>query len=145
MNLCYCGVWHASRQALACGTRQKGYDVGPFRFAACEFAKYFGKFGPGAEAAFEGAMVILAEVKVGATRRDFADPADDVGPIGEELAVFETRIDNVGPETGGADGVIPGGEESRDLMLRNSGEGDEFRTRRRATGTAGDGCQRGEN
>ena len=149
MNLCYCGVWHrvwhAFRQALACGTRQKGDDVGPLRFAAREFSKHFGKFRPRPEAAFEGAMVKLAEVKVSATCRDFADPADDVGPIGEELAVLETRVDDVGPETGGADGVIPSGEESRDLVLGNSGEGDEFRTRRRATGAAGDGDQRGEN
>lgn len=153
MNLCYCGVWravwhrvwHAFRQALACGARQVGNDVGPFGFAAREFSKDFGKFGPRTEAAFEGAMVVLAEVKVGATSGDFADPADDVGPIGEELAVFETRIDDVGPETGGADGVIPSREESRDLMLGNPGEGDEFRTRRRATGAAGDGSERGDN
>lgn len=145
MNLCYCGVWRAFRRTLSCGARQEGNDVGPFGFAARELAKNFGKFGPRAEAALESAMVMLAEVKVGATRRDFADPADDIGPIGEELAVLETRIDDVGPETGSADGVIPGGEESRDLMLGNSGEGDEFRTRRRATGAAGDVCQRAEN
>jgi hypothetical protein len=106
---------------------EKSYDIGPFGgpfgFALRKGAKDIRKAGPGAETAFKGAMVEFPEVTVGAARRRFAILANCGGPILEEFAVFEAFVQGVRLESGSFNGVIPGGEELRDLMFVDSGEG----------------------
>lgn len=74
----------------------------------------------------ESARVVLAEVRVGATGRDFALGANDEGPIFKKLAVLEAPVHGVREESRGSDGFIPSGEELRDLMLGDSREREEF-------------------
>ena len=72
-------------------------------------------------------MVEFSQVIVGATSGNFAIFANSVAPIFEQFAVLEAQIEGIRAKSGGAEGGVPSREESRDLMLGNSGERDEFR------------------
>lgn len=139
------GAWDGLRDGTRAGDREKGEDVGPGAgpsgMAASKIAKNLRESGPGAEAALGGAGVILSAKAVEATRRDGAVGADEGGPIFEEGAILEAEIQGVRGESGGAKGVVPGGEKARDLMFGNAGEGMKFGTGGRATGAAGEGAQ----
>jgi hypothetical protein len=76
-------------------------------FATSKFAKGFGKLRPGAEVAFDGAMVEFSEMAVDATGGGLAMFAGGTAPIFEEFAVIETEIEGVGRETGGLEGGAP--------------------------------------
>lgn len=89
----------------------------------------------------EGARVVLAEVRVGATGRYFAFRAHDEGPIFKKFAVLESPVHGVREESRGPDGVVPTGEELQDMMLGDSRAREEFRTRGSATRFAGHGGQ----
>ena len=112
------------------GGGEKSNDIcpfgGPFGFALRECAEDIRKAGPRAETAFKGAMVEFAEVTVSAARGRLAIFTNRGCPIFEEFAVFETFVQGVRLESGSFNGVIPGWEESRDLMFGDSGERDEF-------------------
>lgn len=135
-------MWCALGRRLWSG--KKSEDIRIFRFALSKIAENLGKFGPGAKAP-ESAGVVLTDELVGATSRYFALPADGEGPIFEEFVVLESNVQSEGLEAGGADGIVPSGEELRDLMLANSGERDEFRAGRRATSVPGHGVDATEN
>jgi hypothetical protein len=117
------------RRGLRRGNRQKGQDIGPFRFALRKIAKNFGKLRPGAEAALEGAVIEFSQMTVDTTGGDFMVSADSVAPIFEQFGVLEAQVQGVRAETRSPDGLIPSGEELRDLMLGDSGEGGEFGAR----------------
>jgi len=135
------------RSGLGCG--EKSYDIGPFGgpfgFALRECTEDIGKAGPGAETAFQGAMVEFSEVTVRAARGRLAIFTNRGCPIFEKFAVFEAFVQGVRLESGGFNGVIPGWEESRDLMFGDSGERDEFGARRRTASAASDGGQATED
>jgi hypothetical protein len=84
-----------------------------------ELAKRIWEFRPRAEAT-KGARVVLAEVVIGATSWNFSFTANHEGPIFEELAIREAQVHGVRLESGGSNGVVPGGKELRDLMLGDS-------------------------
>jgi hypothetical protein len=90
-------------------------------------------------------MVEFSEVMVSAARGRLAVFADGAGPILEKFAVFEAFVESVRRESGSFNGVIPGWEESDDLMFGDSGERAEFGTRRRTASAAGDGGQATED
>jgi hypothetical protein len=108
-------------------------------------AEDFGELGPGAETAFESAMVEFSEVAVGTASGQFAILPNGRCPVLEEFAVFEAFVQGVRLESGSFNGVIPGWEELHELMLGDSGERDEFGSRRSAARAAGDGGQGTEN
>jgi hypothetical protein len=128
---------------------EKGYDIcpfgGPLGFALRKRAEDIRKAGPVAETAFEGAMVEFSEVTVSAARGRLAIFTNRGSPILEKFAVFEAFVECVRLESGSFDGVIPGWEESRDLMFGDSGERDEFGAGRRTASAAGDGGQATED
>ena len=99
------------RRRLWCGSRQEGEDISPFRFVLRKIAKNLGKLRPGAEAAFEGAMVEFSEVMVSATGGDGAVPANGAAPVFEEFAVVEAQVQGVRRKPGGANGGVPAREE----------------------------------
>jgi len=129
--------------------REKSYDIGPFGgpfgFALGECTEDIRKAGPGAETAFQGAMVEFPEVTVRAARGRLAIFTNRGCPSFEKFAVFEAFVQGVRLESGGFNGVIPGWEESRDLMFGDSGERDEFGARRRTASAASDGGQATED
>jgi len=59
--------------------------------------------------------------------------------------VFEAEVEGVRRKSGGLEGGAPGGEEACDGVLGDSGEGDEFGARGRATSAACDGGDGIEN
>jgi hypothetical protein len=77
---------------LWCGRWKKGQDIGPFRFALRKIAKNLGKLRPGAEAAFEGAIIEFSQMTVDATGGDFVVSANSAAPIFEQFAVLEAQV-----------------------------------------------------
>ena len=90
-------------------------------------------------------MIEFSEVPVEATGGDFVVCANSVAPIFEQFAVLEAQIEGIRLKSRGLEGVVPSREELRDLVLGNSRERDEFRTRGRATSASGDSGQVFEN
>ena len=80
----------------------------------------------------------MAEMRVSTTGRYFALGADNKGPVFQKFAVLEADIYRVGDESRGPDGVTPIGEEAQNVMLGESREREEFRTRGGAASAAGD-------
>jgi len=76
-------IWYAFRRRLRRGRREKGQDIGPFRFAVRKIAKNLGKLRPGAEAALEGAVIEFSQMTVDTTGWDFAVSANRAAPIFE--------------------------------------------------------------
>lgn len=108
---------------------QKGQDVRPFGFVLSENAKKIRKGRPGPEAPFHGARVMFSQAAVGATRGRLAGAANDASPILQKGTVCQANIEGVRFEAGGANRRAPAGEESGDVILRDSGAGDEFGAR----------------
>src|SRR5215813_14071208 len=123
---------------LCCGSGQKGEDVRALGLALRKMAKGLRKRRPRAKS-LEGFRVILSQAPIGTPRRKGAVFSDYIGPIFEQFAVLKAHVRDGGGKTGGFDGIIPGGETQGNLMLRDSSEGEEFRSRRRTTKTSGDG------
>ncbi len=65
-------------------------------------------------------MVEFSQVPVGAAGGDFAVSSDSAAPIFEQFAVLEAHVQRVRVESGSSNGIIPGGEELRDVMLGDS-------------------------
>ena len=65
-------------------------------------------------------MVEFSEVAVGAAGGGFVVAANGAAPIFEEFAILEADVERIGLESGSSDGVIPGGEELRELVLGDS-------------------------
>ena len=99
------------QRRLRRGSRQKGQDIGPFRFAPGKIAKNLGKLRPGAEAALEGAVIEFSQVTVDTTGGDFVVSANSAAPIFEQFAVLEAYVQGVRLKSGGAEGGVPAGEE----------------------------------
>ena len=84
-------------------------------------------------------MVELPQVTVDATRGYRPVPADGEAPIFQQGAVLEALVQRPWAESGSPNGITPSPEEECDVVLGNSREEDEFRARRRATASPGDG------
>jgi hypothetical protein len=86
-----------------------------------------------------------SQVAVVTTRGKFAVFAGNATPIFEELAIFAAAIECIRRKSGGKQGGVPGGKESQDGVLRDSGVGKEFAARRRATEAARESDERFED
>ena len=65
-------------------------------------------------------MVEFSEVAVGAAGGGFVISPNGAAPIFEQFAIFEADVERIGLESGSSDGIIPGGEELRELVLGDS-------------------------